>query len=40
LFFVEYRIKFFADPYMLILSVFIISKIFNQFRPYFVPKNN
>ncbi len=31
LFFVEYRIKYFADPYMLIFSVFIGNKIYEWF---------
>jgi hypothetical protein len=32
LFFVEYRIKYFADPYMLIFSIFIGNKIYELFR--------
>jgi hypothetical protein len=39
LFFVEYRIKYFADPYMLILSIFIFSKIYVVLRENSFNKN-
>lgn len=40
LFFVEYRIKYFADPYMLIFSVLIGNKIYELFEKKIKSSNN